>query len=77
MRLLVTGGCGFVGANLVRVLTERGLARVARAIAWMAARLWRWVHASKTGRAARGAAWALIRTRRRTRRLRARRAPGR
>lgn len=26
-RILVTGGCGFVGANLVRVLSERNLAR--------------------------------------------------
>lgn len=32
VRVLVTGGCGFVGANLVRVLTERGLARSIRVV---------------------------------------------
>lgn len=32
MRILVTGGCGFVGANLVRVLTERALARSIRVV---------------------------------------------
>ena len=67
----------FASYVLGRIVHGSDAARVARAIAWMAARLWRWVHASKTGRAARGAAWALIRIRRRTRRLRARRAPGR
>lgn len=30
--ILVTGGCGFVGANLVRVLAERGLARSIRVV---------------------------------------------
>ena len=31
-RVLVTGGCGFVGANLVRVLSERGLVRSIRVV---------------------------------------------
>ena len=30
--ILVTGGCGFIGANLVRVLTERNLVRSLRVI---------------------------------------------
>ena len=30
--ILVTGGCGFVGANLVRVLTQRGIARSIRVV---------------------------------------------
>ena len=30
--LLVTGGCGFVGANLVRHVAERGLARTIRVV---------------------------------------------
>ena len=30
--ILVTGGCGFVGANLVRVLAERGLVRSIRVV---------------------------------------------
>ena len=30
--LLITGGCGFIGANLVRVLTERDLARSIRVV---------------------------------------------
>ena len=30
--LLVTGGCGFIGANLVRRITERGLARALRVV---------------------------------------------
>ena len=30
--ILVTGGCGFIGANLVRILAERGLVRSIRVI---------------------------------------------
>ena len=31
-KILVTGGCGFIGANLVRVLTERGLMQAIRVV---------------------------------------------